>query len=159
MKIRPLIQEDAAFLCSIFANNDAYYEIFFDSCSSLQEWNNRVTRFLNQDAVKHFIVANEDKPFGWFSYFDPDSSTRELCILVIDKAHLRCGYGTHSLMWLMEKSRTENMQSLLLHVNQDNTRAIRFYQKLGFEIVGEEIIPQCNEAVNLAQYQMKLSLV
>ena len=46
----------------------------------------------------------------------------------------------------------------LLNVNQTNTRAIRFYQKFGFEIIGAEIIPQCNEAVNLAQYKMKFKL-
>jgi cardiolipin synthase len=34
----------------------------------------------------------------------------------------------------------DNMHSLLLNVNQNNTRAIQFYQNFGFEIIGEEII-------------------
>ena len=35
--IRPLLQTDSAFLCSIFQDNAEYYEIFFDSETSLSE--------------------------------------------------------------------------------------------------------------------------
>lgn len=37
MKIRPLLQDDATFLCSIFKDNMEYYEIFFDSENTLSE--------------------------------------------------------------------------------------------------------------------------
>lgn len=159
MKIRPLRQDDASFLCSIFKDNTEYYEIFFDSGNTLPEWNNRVKGFLNQSVVSHFVMEANNKEVGWISFLDVESAVRELCILVISKEYLRCGYGTQSLSWLIEKSKADDMHSLLLNVNQNNKRAIQFYQKLGFEIVGEEIIPECNEAVHLAQYKMKLSLV
>lgn len=159
MKIRPLRQDDAAFLCSIFKDNAEYYEIFFDSGNTLSEWNNRVKSFLNQGKVNHFIIETNTNKVGWISFSDTNSTERELCILVISKEHLRCRYGTQSLAWLIEKSKIDNMQNLSLNVNQNNTRGIQFYQRFGFEIVGEEIIPECNEAINLAQYKMKLSLV
>ncbi len=159
MIIRPLRQEDSAFLCSLFKNNTEYYEIFFDSEDTLSGWDNRVKRFLNQKEVKHFIVENNTNKVGWISFADTESAEREICILVIGKEYLRCQYGTQTLLWLIEKSKTEKMQSLLLNVNQNNTRAIQFYRSFGFEIVGEEIIPECNEAVNLAQYKMRLPLV
>ena len=156
--IRPLLQTDSAFLCSIFQDNAEYYEIFFDSETSLSEWNNRVMHFLNQCVVHHFIIEANGTAVGWISYTDTEQGERELCIFVISEEHLRCGYGSQSLSWLIEKSKTENMQNLLLNVNQSNSRAIQFYQKFGFEIYAEEIIPECNEAVNLAQYKMRLSL-
>ena len=39
-----------------------------------------------------------------------------------------------------------------------NEKVLDFYKKFGFEIYAEEIIPQCNDAINLAQYKMKLAL-
>ena len=159
MKIRPLLQDDAPFLCSIFKDNEEYYEIFFDSNNTLAEWNKRVADFLNQSVVNHFIIESNSKRVGWISFSDIESTKRELCILVIGKEYLRCGYGSQSLLWLIEKSKTDNMQSLLLNVNQNNIRAIKFYQNFGFKIIGEEIVPECNEAVNLAQHKMMLSLL
>ena len=159
MIIRSLQQEDSAFLCSLFKNNAEYYEIFFDSEDTLSGWNDRVKRFLNQKEVNHFVIEDNTNKIGWISFADTESAERELCILVIGKEYLRCQYGTRTLSWLIEKSKNEKMQSLLLNVNQNNTRAIQFYHRFGFEIVGEEIIPECNDAVDLAQYKMRLSLL
>jgi ribosomal protein S18 acetylase RimI-like enzyme len=159
MKIHPLQQVDASFLCSIFKDNEEYYEIFFDSNNTLTEWNNRVKHFLNKTVVNHFIIEANSNKVGWISFLDTETAERELCILVISKEHLRCGYGSQSLLWLIEKSKADNMRNLLLNVNQNNTRAIKFYQNFGFRIVGEEVVPECNEAVNLAQYKMMLSLL
>ena len=159
MNVRPLQQNDAEFLCSIFKDNAEYYEIFFDSGNTLSEWNDRVERFLGQTVVKHFIIEINDKKVGWISFADADSVERELCILVISKEYLRCGYGTQGLSWLINKSKADKVEALLLNVNQNNNRAIQFYQHFGFEFVREEIVPECNEAINLAQYIMRLPLV
>ena len=59
-------------------------------------------------------------------------------------------------MCFIEKCKEENVEKIILNVNQSNTRAIKFYKNFGFEIYAEEIIPQCNEAINLAQYKMQL---
>lgn len=157
--IRPLRQEDSAFLCSIFRDNVEYYEIFFDSESNLSEWDHRVERFIKQNDINHFIIEANSNPVGWLSFFDEKPNKRELGILVVSKGNLKCGYGTKALSWLIEKSKAEKIHTLSLNVNQSNTRAIRFYKSFGFEIFEEELIPQCNEAVNVSQYKMKLSLI
>ena len=158
MTIRPLKQEDALFLHAMFAGNAEYYEIFYDSVNTLNEWNCRIDRFMRQTVVNHFILEENGNAVGWLSFADTETAERELCILVIAPKYLRHGYGRQGLLWLIEKSKKDNMHSLLLNVNQNNTRAIRFYQEFGFETVGEEIIPQCNDAVNIAQYRMRMSL-
>lgn len=116
-------------------------------------------RFLEQSQICHFIIAVNNTAVGWLSYIDLEPTEREIGILVIKKEHLHCGYGAESLLWLIEKSKADNVHRLLLNVNQDNARAIGVYKKFGFEIFAEEIIPQCNDAVNLAQYKMKLDLI
>ena len=115
-------------------------------------------RFISQTDIRHFVVEADCGPVGWLSFVDEGESERELGILVIRKENLRCGYGAKSLLWLIEKSRKEHIHTLLLNVNQSNIRAIQFYKQFGFEIVAEEIIPQCNDAANLAQYKMKMAL-
>ena len=157
--LRPLQQEDASFLCSIFKDNQEYYDIFFDSESNLSEWNDRVKHFIRQRNICHFIIEAKDTSVGWLSFFDEEPAEREIGILVVKKEDLCCGYGTKTLSWLIEKSRADNIRTLSLNVNQSNSRAIHLYTRFGFEIVAEEIIPQCNEAMNLAQYKMKLSLI
>ena len=153
--VRPLRQQDSAFLCSIFRNNEEYYQIFFDPEDDPTEWARRVKRFLTQNEVQHFIIEANGDPIGWISYADDENKARELCILVIHPAHLGAGYGAQALSWLIKKSRKDGRKELLLNVNQSNTRAIRFYQQFGFTIYAEEIVPECNDAVNLAQYKMK----
>jgi len=157
--MRPLRQEDASFLRSIFLDNEEYYDIFFDSERDLSEWNNRVAHFIKQTSLHHFMIEADCIPVGWLSYIDEEPAERELGILVISKEHLHHGYGAKSLSWLIEKSKAENIHTLSLNVNQSNNRAIRFYKRFGFEIIAEEIIPQCNEALNVHQYKMKLSLL
>ena len=159
MTVRPLQQADGVFLCSIFKDNAEYYEIFFDSETNLSEWDKRVAYFIGQSKIRHFIIEANSSPVGWLSFLDVNEEERELDILVISKEKLQCGYGAKALSWLIEKSKAEHMRILMLNVNQSNARAIRFYKKFGFEIYDEEIIPQCNDAVDLAQYKMKLSLI
>ena len=159
ISVRPLQQQDAEFLCSIFKDNKEYYEIFFDSETNLTEWENRVALFMNQNKILHFIIEKENTAVGWISFLDIELNERELGILVIKKEYLHCGFGIQSLLWLIEKSKAENVHRIVLNVNKSNDRAIGFYKSFGFEIFAEEIIPQCNEAMNLAQYKMQLFLV
>ncbi len=156
--VRALKQEDAKFLCSIFKDNEEYYKIFFDSESNLLNWEKRVERFIKQNDIRHYIIESNNISIGWLSFSDEKSTTREVGIFVIDKENLHSGYGTQGLSWLIDKCKKDGIQAITLSVNQDNTRAIRFYQKFGFRIFDEEIIPYCNEATDVAQYKMKLVL-
>jgi len=159
VSIRSLQQQDAEFLCSIFKDNTEYYEIFYDSETSLLEWENRVAFFIKQNKISHFIIEKENNAVGWISFLDIEPSERELGILVLKKEYIHCGYGAQSLLWFIKKSKAENVHRVLLNVNQSNDRAIEFYKSFGFEIFAEEIIPQCNDTINLAQYKMQMFLV
>lgn len=156
--LRPLLESDAEFLCSIFKDNLEYYNIFFDSESDVSEWRRRIEHFIRREKIYHWIIEADNIPVGWFSYTDENEGERDIGILVIKKEHLRKGYGKKSLEKFIADCREKNIHTVYLSVNQDNERAICFYKKMGFEIYDEEIIPQCNEAINLAQYKMKLEI-
>ena len=158
ISIRPLRTGDGSFLCSIFRDNREYYEIFHDPADTVSQWENRVLHFLRQNEVVHYIVEASGVPVGWLSYADTQTGERELCILVIHRERLSCGYGSAALSWLIGISREVGIKSLLLNVSQTNERAIRFYRKFGFEICGEETVPECNDRVNVKQYRMGRSL-
>lgn len=158
--LRPLNKADAEFLCSIFKDNEEYYNIFFDSESEVSQWEKRIEFFLNNGRLYHYIIEDEKVPVGWFSYLDcPDEGEREVGILVIKKDFLYCGYGRKAFKEFFELCKADKIHTVFLSVNKDNDRAINFYKKFGFEIYAEEIIPQCNETINLEQYKMKLNLV
>lgn len=156
--LRPLHQTDAEFLCSIFKDNPEYYNIFFDSETEVSEWQQRVNRFVKQEKIHHFIIEANNTAVGWLSYEEMNAAECGLGILVIKKEFLHHGYGAEGLLWFIETCRSNHIHTVYLSVNQDNERAIQFYQKFGFKLYAEEIIPECNEAINLAQYKMKLNL-
>lgn len=156
--VRPLHREDAPFLCSIFKGNADYYAIFHDPEDREAAWQARVDRFLAQNEVHHYIIEDVHGSVGWLSCSDCAPGERELDILVVKSEYLHQGYGAEGLLWLIEKSRAERIRRITLNVNQSNTRAIGFYRQFGFRIQAEQIIPECNDAVDLAQYIMVLEL-
>ena len=54
---------------------------------------------------------------------------------------------------LLAEARRLSPARLELHVNKDNARAIRFYQKHGFEVCGEDINPRSGAAIYLMRWQ------
>jgi len=156
--IRPLQPSDARFLCSIFSGNDEYYNIFFDPETDISEWEIRVGHILSDQNTHHFIIENDHEPVGWFSFEDLSDTECSIGIIVVKREHLHCGYGREALLWLTDRCRKRGAATLTLNVNQNNNRAIRFYRQFGFTIYAEEIIPECNDAVNLKQYKMKLDI-
>lgn len=53
---------------------------------------------------------------------------------------------------LLDEAKRLSPGRLELHVNQDNARAVRFYQKHGFEIAGEDVNPRSGAAVYLMKW-------
>jgi putative acetyltransferase len=53
---------------------------------------------------------------------------------------------------LLDEAKRLSPEVLELHVNQDNARAVRFYQKHGFAIAGEDVNPRSGAAVYLMKW-------
>jgi len=57
-------------------------------------------------------------------------------------------WGTEVGTMLVAEARHISPQGLDLHVNHDNTRAIRFYEKHGFVVTGQDLNPRSDAPVN-----------
>ncbi len=56
-------------------------------------------------------------------------------------------WGRGAAAALVDAAKLQSPSGLDLHVNRDNTRAIRFYEKHGFAVVGEEANPRSGAPV------------
>lgn len=157
MYLRSLEVDDAKFLCSIFADNEEYYKIFYDPEKNLNNWRKRIQRFLNHKEWKHYIViAEETKPIGWFGFID-EGDKRSLIIIVFKKEYSHQGYGTLVMHDFIADCKKSNVKTVYLNVNEDNSKAIKFYQKLGFQVYDTEVTI-CNDKTENKELKMKLEL-
>ena len=58
-------------------------------------------------------------------------------------------WGAGIAEMLLAEAKRLSPEQLELHVNQDNARAVRFYQKHGFAITGKDVNPRSGAAVYL----------
>lgn len=70
----------------------------------------------------------------------------ELPLIGVDARHRNMGYGKQ-LMQALEKICTENPHSAGIALDTGNARYLRFYQDLGYEIVGEVTLGSVTESV------------
>jgi diamine N-acetyltransferase len=110
-----------------------YMLVMMYSVSALQE---------QAENGHHFILAVEDEiPVGFASYEFNNGGTSKTKIHKIYILTSQQGKGTGRILieHIAEEARKNNQQALILNVNKYNA-ARHFYKKLGFVIVGEEVI-------------------
>lgn len=62
----------------------------------------------------------------------------EIDDLIVNKKFQNKGYGKQLLLWGMNHIRQMTNEPILLHVAKWNEKALRLYEKVGFEIVNTE---------------------
>ena len=86
---------------------------------------------------ENFVIYDEKNPVGWIGY-EIQNEVCKLNILVIDKNLLRKSYGT-TVMRLLVSTIQNNAKKIILDVQYCNFAAIKFYEHIGFVIIGEGI--------------------
>ena len=89
-----------------------------------------------QDLHYRFLIIHDDKAKGFAAYNREKEKTHKLQKLYIDQDKQGSGYGKKLIYEVMERSLAEGSDELILNVNRFNN-ARYFYEKLGFEIIGE----------------------
>ncbi len=107
---------------------------------TLSEYQQTIARFLDQKAHAFLIVdAANDRPIGWCALFVTDMPNRRalLSALIGEKEYWGKGFGEDALRALLRYGfHIVNLNSIELVVHDDNPRAQRCYEKLGFRVVG-----------------------
>ena len=140
MEYRYLSQEEAGFLSNIFVTSE--YDLYFaENDTTEQEWKKRWTLF---DSEHSYIISKANMDVGWIMY-TLNGNICELDIVVLLPSERHKGYGKEIFADLL--LRHPQISTVKLDVQQRNKHAISFYQRMGFEIIGEENQPVNGEEV------------
>ncbi len=127
-------KDEAQFICSLFTN-DEYEQIFAENHTSVEEWEKRFDFF--KDRENYIVVdMNNNEKIGWLMY-EIDTSKCLLHLVVLKYDLLKKSYGLQ-IIKKMEQSIEHRANCIELDVQQNNIRAVNFYKRNGFHIIGEE---------------------
>jgi RimJ/RimL family protein N-acetyltransferase len=106
------------------------------------EFRETIETFLKRKWHPFLIVeAESDEPIGWCALISIDQIGRRAMVaaLIGEKGRWSKGLGQDALRVLLDYGfNVLNLNSIELIVHEDNLRAIRCYEKLGFQIVGRK---------------------
>lgn len=90
-----------------------------------------------------FLISTreDDEPVGWCALVrvNPIARRATMAALIGEKSEWSKGLGQDALRLLLDYGfNILNLNSIELIVHEDNTRAIRCYEKLGFQITGRQ---------------------
>lgn len=129
-----LDESNAAFLTKIFSNPE--YELYFaENKTSGEEWKERLACFVGKES---YIVHKGTSPVGWVMY-QVEGTTCNVDIIVLLDEERHKGYGQEILHDMIE--RNKGLKTIKLDVQERNIGARRFYEKMGFRVVGMEQQP------------------
>ena len=78
-----------------------------------------------------FVLEEEDEWIGLLTFFVKDE---ECEVTSLDSLHEGQGFGTRLITTVVEEAQKQNCKRVFLTTTNDNTHALRFYQKRGFEL-------------------------
>ena len=95
---------------------------------------------LNQNAEIYFLVNSDNKDIGMCAIYTNDYENKIIYIssISIKKEYLSKGLGQVLLDHIFTLKDKYNMEYIKLEVKKNNTKAINFYKKNGFQIITEK---------------------
>lgn len=153
IEFKKATKDDAQFICSLFTN-DEYEQIFAENHTSVEEWEERFDFFKDRE---NYIVEdmNSNEKIGWIMY-EVNASKCFLHLIVLKYDLLRKSYGSQ-IIKKMEQAIMHQADCIELDVQQNNIRAVNFYKRDGFDIIGEEKQPVGNGEE--LYYKMRKNLI
>lgn len=120
-----------------------YPDIDFDA--RVDWWRERWRKEL-VPAARIVLAEADDALIGFITI---DLKTMYIDQVVVAPEH----WGSGVAQGLLDEAKRLSPCGLILHVNKDNARAIRFYEKHGFVYVGEDNNPLSGKPVNRLRWQ------
>ncbi|MGY6277968.1 N-acetyltransferase family protein [Methylomonas sp. MgM2] len=119
---------------------ELYRQIMHDYIAEIWGWNED---WQTNDFAAHFnpegiTLVYEGKQLVGYAHIDNNKDHIFLRMLAIHRNHQRNGIGTHLLLRLITSGQ-EQSKTVSLEVFKINMEAKRFYERLGFKVVGESL--------------------
>ncbi|SHG40895.1 GNAT family N-acetyltransferase [Winogradskyella jejuensis] len=137
--------------------NDLYLVKYWDTkqhikdCDPDDEWNWEVELNRNPKWREQLVAELNGEPIGFIQIIDPyleetkywgkvEKNKRAIDIWIGEENNLNKGYGTTMMKLAIEKCfKNESVDGILIDPLKSNTKAHRFYERLGFTFVEERI--------------------
>lgn len=81
----------------------------------------------------HFMIIFNQKAIGHVNLSKRKNSWHETQIIIGEKEYWGKGYGTEAIKELIKRAKSKGISKIYLEVRPDNLRAIRAYEKCGFQ--------------------------
>ncbi len=91
--------------------------------------------------AEYYILENDNQlemAIVIFEYL-PHSRRTRIWDIMVQPEYQRRGLGTYLLSFVEKKARTYNSRALVVECQNTNTKAIDFYLKFGFELIGFDL--------------------
>ncbi len=154
--LRPALAADAALLAAwdlephviACSSEDPLAEVAFEGIG----WTDELTRSAYE--LTYVIAEVEGRPVGVMAVCDPhtepshywgeiEPNLRAIDIWIGPAEWLGCGVGTSMMTQMIDRCFAEpQVTAIVIDPLTTNTAAIRFYQRLGFEVVGRRMFDE-----------------
>jgi GNAT superfamily N-acetyltransferase len=106
--------------------------------------------------IAFFMVDMGLETIGYFAVEIFNEQSVKLHKLYLDPTKKHMGLGRKIIQYIMDWTLVNQRKSIILNVNKNNS-AVRFYHKMGFEII-EEMILEIGEGYVMDDFVMQLDL-
>jgi len=135
LRIRKIKSSDWQYFCKWWKDED-----LAKLTSGVSESSEQVLRGYFKDMLKnsqnyYFMVEVDGQVIGNVSLVFEAENVFEIQIVIGEKEFWEQGYGTEAILLSVEFAKTKlNAKKIILKVRRENLRAIRAYEKCGFEL-------------------------
>lgn len=143
------------------------YEIWYQHYTPIigkQQVEYMLARFQSVEAMReqikngflYFLILDKNVPLGYMSV-ELLSETLFLSKFYVKEAERGKGYGRKMIVYLEALAKEKKLDTIALTVNKYNTKSIKMYEKVGFDITGA-VVKDIGEGFIMDDYQMEKRL-
>jgi len=107
-----------------------------------QEVRKSFEKMINNKKDSHYLITLNNKVIGHIALTSKHSGWFEVQIIIGSKKYWDKGYGTRAIKQLLRKAKKNGINKIYLEVRPTNIRAIRVYEKCGFQEAGIKKYPK-----------------
>ncbi len=100
-------------------------------------WTPARVRHHIKDKDTMVLIASRDEEIAGFAIMRFGDDQAHLFLLAVQPEYRRTGIGRSMMAWLEKSCRTAGIQAVRLEVRSSNRVAMRFYQRLGYRLLGK----------------------
>ncbi len=94
-------------------------------------------RQLIRNPSKNVVVARGKRSLAGFGIMTYHEYSANLDLLAVKSQYRGRGVGSQIVLWLEKVALTAGITNVFVQVRKTNSVAIRFYERLGFQMIGE----------------------